>query len=108
LCRSREEFLNPELAERWDGILAVRKEVTKALELGRKEKIIGHPLDAAVTLGVSTDLREKLEPYAGPVGSIFIVSSVKLVDEKKLEGRLRKRDGPRAQSAGGAIRRPQV
>ena len=80
----KEEFLNPGLAERWDGIMAVRKEVTKALELGRKEKIIGHPLDAAVTLGVSSDLREKLTPYVDQLRSIFIVSSVELHDASEI------------------------
>jgi len=76
----KEEFLNPELAERWDEIQAVRKEVTKTLEVARKEKIIGHPLDAAVTLGVSSELHGKLERYADQLRSIFIVSSVTLVD----------------------------
>ena len=82
----KNEFLNPELANRWEDILSVRKEVTKALELGRKEKIIGHPLDAAVTLGVAPDLYEKLTPYADQLRSIFIVSSVKLLDIGQLEG----------------------
>jgi len=80
----KEEFLNPELAERWDEIQAVRKEVTKTLEVARKEKIIGHPLDAAVTLGVSSELHGKLERYADQLRSIFIVSSVTLVDMEQL------------------------
>ena len=82
----KKEFLNPELANRWEDILSVRKEVTKTLELGRKEKIIGHPLDAAVTLGVSPELREKLKRYADQLRSIFIVSSVTQVDVEQLEG----------------------
>ncbi|MBW1818339.1 MAG: isoleucine--tRNA ligase [Deltaproteobacteria bacterium] len=67
---------DPELAERWEGILAVRKEVTKTLELARKEKAIGHALDAAVVLGLSPELGEALEPYADRLRSLFIVSSV--------------------------------
>ena len=82
----KKEFLNPDLAERWDEILSVRKEVTKALELGRKEKIIGHPLDAAVTLGVAPELYEKLKRYADQLRSIFIVSFVKLIDIEEVEG----------------------
>ena len=82
----KKEFLNPELANRWDEILVVRKEVTKTLELGRKEKIIGHPLDAAVTLGLSSELKENLKPYADQLRSIFIVSSVKLADIEQVEG----------------------
>ena len=34
----KKEFVKPDLAERWEDILSVRKEVTKTLELGRKEK----------------------------------------------------------------------
>jgi isoleucyl-tRNA synthetase len=54
--------------------------------VARKEKIIGHPLDAAVTLGVSPDLREKLNPYGDQLRSIFIVSAVKLVDAAAVDG----------------------
>ncbi|OQY45438.1 MAG: isoleucine--tRNA ligase [Desulfobacteraceae bacterium 4572_87] len=82
----KKAFLNPDLANRWEDIISVRKEVTKTLELGRKEKIIGHPLDAAVTLGVSSELHGKLEPYADQLRSIFIVSSVKLLNVEQLEG----------------------
>ncbi|MCD6295430.1 MAG: isoleucine--tRNA ligase, partial [Deltaproteobacteria bacterium] len=82
----KKEFLNPDLAGRWDEILTVRKEVTKTLELARKEKIIGHPLDAAVTLGVVPKLYEKLKNYADQLKSVFIVSSVKLIDIDQVEG----------------------
>ena len=74
----REEYINPELADRWEEIISVRREVTKTLEKARKEKVIGHPLDAAVTLGVSKELADKLSDYEGELRSIFIVSSVTL------------------------------
>ena len=77
---------DPELTARWEEILAVRKEVTKALELARKEKAIGHPLDASVELGLSSGLMEKMKPYHGQLRSIFIVSSVELKDEQGMEG----------------------
>ena len=60
--------------------------MTKTLELGRKEKIIGHPPDAAVTLGVTPELYEKLERYADQLRSIFIVSSVNLMHIEVVEG----------------------
>ncbi|EFK06730.1 isoleucine--tRNA ligase [delta proteobacterium NaphS2] len=82
---TKKEFVNPELANRWEDIISVRKEVTKALELARKEKIIGHPLSAAVTLGLSKALREKLADYVDRLKTIFIVSSVELVDVAELE-----------------------
>ena len=73
-----EEYRNPELAKRWDEIIQVRRDVTKALETARKNKLIGHSLDAAVTLGVTPDLRTLLDPYREELRSIFIVSSVKI------------------------------
>ena len=75
----KEDYRNPELAARWEEIIAVRKEVTKALEQARKEKRIGHSLDASVKLGLSEQLMAKLLPYADQLRSIFIVSSVDLV-----------------------------
>ncbi|MDY6973969.1 MAG: class I tRNA ligase family protein, partial [Thermodesulfobacteriota bacterium] len=75
-----DEYRAPELARRWEEILMVRKEVTKALELARKEKKIGHSLDSSVTLGLSPGLMEKLGPFAGQLRSIFIVSSVDMVE----------------------------
>jgi isoleucyl-tRNA synthetase len=76
-------YEDKDLADRWDDILKVRKEVTKALELSRKEKTIGHSLDALVTLGLSSKLMERLTPYKDQLRSVFIVSAV---DMKEIEG----------------------
>ena len=73
----KDEYRDKILAERWDKILKLRKEVTRALELARKDKLIGHSLDASVTLGLPDDLKILLEPYMNELPSIFIVSSVK-------------------------------
>ena len=62
-------------AENWQRLLTVRGEVTKALEAARTEKVIGHPLDAAVTLAPRGDLYEQLAPYKDDLRSIFIVSA---------------------------------
>ncbi len=72
-------LLDPDLCGRWDQILDVRTEVTKALETARTQKIIGHPLDAAVTLAVGPGLYEQLATYADDLRSIFIVSAATLV-----------------------------
>ncbi len=69
-----------ELMNRWDRIMEIRGEVTKTLELARKEKIIGHSLNASVTLGLSPELMETLSPYRDQLRSIFIVSDVEITD----------------------------
>lgn len=72
----KNEYKNAALAERWEHILKVRKEVTKAMEIERKNKTIGHSLEASLTLGLPADLLAHLEPYREVLPFLFIVSSV--------------------------------
>ena len=76
---------NPELARKWQVLLTVRSEVTKALETARNNKLIGHPLDAFVTISAGEDLYPALKPYTADLKSIFIVSKVELVRADALE-----------------------
>ncbi len=82
----KEEYKDPELAARWENIIRTRREVTKALEIARKEKRIGHSLDSAVTVGLPQALLDALAPYRNQLRSIFIVSSVELLPSEKVEG----------------------
>jgi len=45
-----KEWLDESLAEKWDRIIDLRYDVTKALELARQEKLINHSLTAEVDL----------------------------------------------------------
>lgn len=81
-----EEFVDTQLAERWESVLTLRAEVSKALEVARSEKIIGHSLDAAVTLSVPDGLLETLGPTVEELRAIFIVSKVSIVSAGALEG----------------------
>ncbi len=81
----KDEFLDPQLSKRWETIVAVRRETARVLELARKEKKIGHSLDASVTLALPAPLFSELEPYKDQLRSIFIVSSVDLVKKNDLE-----------------------
>jgi isoleucyl-tRNA synthetase len=81
----KDEYKDPGLADRWGNIIQVRKEVTKALEIARKDKMIGHSLDASVSLGLSDELMERLSPYKDQLRSIFIVSSVQVLPINELE-----------------------
>jgi len=82
---ARPEYRDPELAQRWELIIKVRKEVTRALEIARKEKKIGHSLDAAVDLGMPETLLDQLRPYQARLRSVFIVSSVRMLPTEKVE-----------------------
>jgi len=59
----KEEYKDYELKERWEKLLNVKSEVNKALEIARKEKLIGHSLEADVVLGASSRLMDFLLPY---------------------------------------------
>ena len=76
---------NPELEKAWDTLLEIRSEVTKALEEARVKKLIGHPLDGAVTIKADGDFYDVLKKYSNELHEIFIVSSVELQTEGKLE-----------------------
>jgi isoleucyl-tRNA synthetase len=83
---ARKEYKDSSLIKRWEVLLNVRKEVTKALELARKDKIIGHSLDAMVSLALPKDLLSGLEDYRDELRHICIVSAIELVEEGKIEG----------------------
>ena len=78
-----------DLAARWESILKIRGEVTKALESARADKLIGHPLDASVTLSVDPAMYELLLPYTDQLHTIFIVSQAHLVSGQDLSGAYR-------------------
>jgi isoleucyl-tRNA synthetase len=66
-----------ELAD-WDGLLAVREQVTKALEVSRQEKLIGAPLEAQVHLAAGGAMYDLLGRHAADLPGLFIVSAVEL------------------------------
>ncbi|HHW44795.1 isoleucine--tRNA ligase [Desulfofundulus thermobenzoicus] len=75
--RVNEDYLDVELEERWERLLAVRGEVTRALEAARREKVIGNSLEAAVIIYARGDLHDFLAGFADlPV--VFIVSAAEL------------------------------
>ncbi len=78
------EWKNTDLASRWEQIIKVRADVSKALELARAAKTIGHSLDAAVIIAAPEELLAFLREFQQELQSIFIVSKVEL--KETLEG----------------------
>jgi len=74
----REEYLDEVLEEKWERLLAVRSEVTRVLEVARRDKTIGNSLEAAVNLYADPELLAFLAPELGELATIFIVSGVTL------------------------------
>lgn len=73
---------NDALEERWTRLLAIRDEILKRLEITRKEKLIGHSLDALVQVFTSGQTYEHLRQYEDQLASICIVSEAEVFGEE--------------------------
>jgi isoleucyl-tRNA synthetase len=74
------EHVDSELAERWKKMLAIKAEISKAIEIARQNKVIGHSLDAAVFISPPDDLRPLLTAYREEMRALLIVSQVDIVE----------------------------
>jgi isoleucyl-tRNA synthetase len=92
LPRVTQAWKDQELAKKWKRILDVRGDVTKALEEARVKKLIGHSLDAVVTLYTDNDLYELLHPYENELSTICIVSGASLVNGGNPDGAFESQD----------------
>ncbi|MBW2107488.1 MAG: isoleucine--tRNA ligase [Deltaproteobacteria bacterium] len=81
-----ETLVVADLAEKWDALLKLRAEVSKALEEARARKVIGHSLDAAVTLAVPEPFFPDGIAPPEELRTVFIVSKVLVADHSDLEG----------------------
>ena len=71
---------NNELTQRWKLLVQLKGEVSKASEVSRRDKIIGHSLDSVIKLELPEDIKKILSKNAEELKFIFIVSKVELVD----------------------------
>ena len=86
---ARPEYLNKELAQKWDKIARLRREVNKKLEAERQTGLIGHSLDARVLLNIANDEYSFIIDYTeNEVSDLFIVSQVKFVNDNLAESEI--------------------
>lgn len=74
------EYINGDLADKWDKILDIREKVSKELEIARQKKVIGHSLNAAVELYPDEEIYDFLKQVEDQLSTIFIVSSATLYE----------------------------
>mgnify|MGYP000933619891 CR=1 FL=1 len=80
--RFETSLLDADLEARYDKLLAVRSDVSKALETARTDKLIGHSLDARVLVEAPAgEWRDLLANYRDELATLFIVSQAELVDD---------------------------
>ena len=71
-----KHLLDAEAEERWQRLLAVRGEILLALESARRQKVIGHPLEAEVLIQADGELQEFLDGQWQQLEELAIVSSL--------------------------------
>ncbi|HOO38678.1 MAG TPA: isoleucine--tRNA ligase [Deltaproteobacteria bacterium] len=74
-----EALKDDDLTSKWDRIIALRQEVSKQMEQARRDKVIGHPLDAKVNLIADGDTLEFLQGIEPLLGDVFICSGVGVI-----------------------------
>ncbi|HEY8464112.1 MAG TPA: isoleucine--tRNA ligase [Bacillota bacterium] len=74
-----DAYLNPELEKVWDEFLEVRRDVSKALELARAQKLIGSSLEAKVILYLPGNKVNLIEHFRSDLPYLFIVSQVEVL-----------------------------
>ena len=81
--KENDEYLNPEIENKWVEIIKVRKEANKSLEKARqgKDRIIGNSLDAKVMLhSTDTEIQKFLVENRERLELALIVSEVEIVE----------------------------
>ena len=78
--------------EKWKFIVELKGEVSKALEISRRDKVIGHSLDSTIKLELPDKFKDIVESFAKELRFIFIVSEVELVDDLGAEENIYKSD----------------
>jgi isoleucyl-tRNA synthetase len=69
---------NKQIIESWNKLFDIRKDVSKALEISRSNKEIGHSLEAQVDIYASKELYEFLKQFEEDFNTVFIVSKTVL------------------------------
>lgn len=84
-----EKYNNKELEEKWNKIIKIKELVSKKLEEARSEKVIGHSLNAKVTLYAEKNEYEFLLENKELLMTVFIVSGLEIEkNERKNEEKI--------------------
>jgi isoleucyl-tRNA synthetase len=74
-------YLDEALGERWKTLIDVKGEISKAIEVARQKKTVGHSLDSRVDIAAPEKLKDILEAHRADMKSLLIVSQVNMVDD---------------------------
>jgi len=80
----KPDYMNKTVADEWNTLVRIKGEVSKAIEIARQEKVVGHSLDSRIDIFAPEKLRSLLESYPEDIKALFIVSEVNVLDEDKI------------------------
>ncbi len=80
LPKADDSLLDAELAGHWDKLIAIRGEVNRALDIARKDKVVGNSLEAHLQLAAEGDIAGFIRDNAGKLQEITMVSQFEVAD----------------------------
>ncbi len=98
-----EEYNNKELVKKWNKIEKIKELVAKKLEIARTEKVIGHSLNAKVTLyaeGENYKFLKEVEEHLQPVlivSQVFIEENARKDENEKIGVKVEMADGKKCE-----------
>ncbi|HPQ43146.1 MAG TPA: isoleucine--tRNA ligase [Syntrophales bacterium] len=75
----QDRYLDEEVSQKWETLIAVKGEISRAIEMARQKKVVGHSLDSCVHIEAPEKLTTLLEQYLDTMKSLLIVSRMDLV-----------------------------
>lgn len=93
----KEKLIDLALEEEWEKIWKIKEAVNKKIEEKRSEKIIGHSLDAKVSIAASKDDYYVLKKLGDELKDIFIVSQVVIEENTETVITVSRADGKKCQ-----------
>ncbi|MDO9527938.1 MAG: isoleucine--tRNA ligase [Syntrophales bacterium] len=79
------EYLDDNLNEKWKALISLRSEVSKAIEIARQKKVVGHSLDVCVEMFAPEKLRKFLVECREEITTLLIVSQVNIIDRDEIK-----------------------
>lgn len=98
----KEKYENKEIEEKWNRIINLKELVSKKLEEARSDKLIGHSLNAKVTLYADNEDYEFLIENKDLLMTVFIISGLEIEkdarkDEEKIGIKVEVADGEKCE-----------
>jgi len=80
-----EAYASKDLGKTWLALVDMKSEVSKAIEIARQKKLIGHSLDCSIAIYAPEKMKTLLTESLHDLKALLIVSEVNLLDDDTIE-----------------------